>query len=109
VRREAFKLVQDMTGDDHEELDWDSRMFANITMFASDKPEMCNFKWIQLMFAHGFHVLADKIEYLNDAAKRKKNRNKNEDRLKYETKLILEAQSIFKVMQPAMIALLIIN
>jgi hypothetical protein len=74
VRRETSKLVQDMMEEDHEELHWSSRMFDNITMFASDKPEMCNFKWIQLMFAHGSHVIADKMEYLDDAAKRKKNR-----------------------------------
>jgi hypothetical protein len=61
------------------------------------------------MFTHGFHVLADKMEYLDDAAKVKKNSNNNEDRLKYETKLIIEDQSIFKVMQPAMIDLFIIN
>jgi hypothetical protein len=35
--------------------------------------------------------------------------NINEDRLKYETKMTLEAQSIFKVMQPAKIAFFIIN
>jgi hypothetical protein len=72
VRREASKLVQDMMGGDHEQLDWAARMFANIKMFASDKPEMLNFKWIQLMFAHRFHVLADKIEYQDDGAKRVK-------------------------------------
>jgi hypothetical protein len=61
------------------------------------------------MFAHGFHVLAEKFDYMEDAAKRKKQTNINEDRLKYETKMTLEAQSIFKVMQPAMIALFISN
>jgi hypothetical protein len=40
---------------------------------------------------------------------KKRKKNINEDRLKYETKVTLEAQSIFKVMQPAMIALFIIN
>jgi hypothetical protein len=61
------------------------------------------------MFAHGFHVLADIFDYMEDAAKRKKKKNINEDRLRYKTKMTLEAQSIFKVMQPAMIALFIIN
>jgi hypothetical protein len=62
------------------------------------------------MFAHGFHVLADKFNYMEDAAKLKKEkRNINEDGLTYETKVTLEAQSIFKVVQPAMIALFIIN
>jgi hypothetical protein len=70
MRRDASKLVQDMMGDDHEQLYWSARMFANITMSALDKPEICNFKWIQLVFAHGFHVIADKIEYQDDAAKR---------------------------------------
>jgi hypothetical protein len=83
-------------------------MFANKAMFASDRPEMCNFKLIQFMLAHGFHVLADKFDYMEDAAKRGK-KDINEDRLKYETKMTFEAQSIFKVMQPAMIALFIIN
>jgi hypothetical protein len=38
-----------------------------------------------------------------------KKQNINEDRLKYEIKVTLEAQSIFKVIQPSMIALFIIN
>jgi hypothetical protein len=109
VRREASKLIHDMSRDDPDQLDCAATMFANITMFASDRPAMCNFKLIQFMFAHGFHVLADKFDYMEDPAKRKKKKNINEDRLKYETKKTLEAQSIFKVMQPAMIALFIIN
>jgi hypothetical protein len=61
-----------MIGDDNEQLDWAATMLVNITMFASDKSEMCNFKWIQLTLAHGSRVLAGKIEYQDDAAKRGK-------------------------------------
>jgi hypothetical protein len=98
-----------MSRDDTDQLDCAATMFANITMFASDRPAMCNFKLIQFMFAHGFHVLADKFDYMEDADKREKKQKINEDRPKYETKMTLEAHSIFKVMHPAMISLLIIN
>jgi hypothetical protein len=72
VRREASKLIHDMSRDDPDQLDCASMMFVNITILASDKPAMCNFKLIQFMFAHGCHVLADKFDYMEDAAKRKK-------------------------------------
>jgi hypothetical protein len=85
-----------MSRDDPDQLDCAARMFVNITMFASDRPAMCNFKLKQFMFAHGFHVLAEKLDYMEDAAKRKKQTKINEDQLKYETKMTLEAQSISK-------------
>jgi hypothetical protein len=37
VRREASKRIHDMSRDDPDQLDCAARMFANITMFASDR------------------------------------------------------------------------